>query len=131
MKEDDAEREKRPASVEKHKSVKDTEKRKNLEHQALVKQRAKERHEGEPEEESPNEDDGDDDDDDDESEGMAARLNRVLQGLPQTDIPSSRAEALKGPQGGGRDERQKEASPHHSCTDTPPATNQGRTALPP
>ena len=86
----------------------------------LEERRAKQRHEGESEEESPDEDDGDDDDDD--SEGMATRLDRVLQGLPQTDISSLRVEASKGPQGGGHIERQKEASARSSCADTPPAT---------
>ena len=101
MKEDDAEHEKRRTSVEKHKSIKDAEKKekkKNLECQALEERRAKSRHEGEPEEESPDEDDSDDDnEDDDDSEGMAARLDRALQGLPQIDVPSSLVGATKGP----------------------------------
>ena len=50
------------------------------------------------------------------------RLDRVLQGLPQTDISSLCVEASKGPQGGGHIERQKEASARSSCADTPPAT---------
>ena len=80
MKEDDAEREKRCTSAEKHKSMQDVEKkekRKNLECQALEERRAKVRHKGVPEEDSPNEDDGDDDDED--SEGMVTHLDRVLQ----------------------------------------------------
>ena len=136
MKVDDAEREKRRASVEKHKSMKDSEKKKekrtNLKRQALEERRSKQRREGEPEEESPNEDDGDDhDDDDDDSEGMAARLDRVMQGLPQTNISSSRAEASRGPHGGDRDDRQNEASPRRSHANTAPATTQGRAILPP
>ena len=86
VKEDDVEREKRRASAEKHKSMEDTEKKKerknNLEREALKECRAKSRHEGEPNEDSPDEDDdGDNDDDDEDSEGMAARLDRALQGL--------------------------------------------------
>ena len=134
MKEDDTECEKRRDSAEKHKSVKDTrkkkEKKKNLEWQALEERRAKSRHEGEPEEESPDEDDSDDDDDDDDSEGMAAQLDRAVQGLPQIDVSSLRVGASKGPQGEPRDERQKEVSPRRPCSDTPPASAQGR-AVPP
>ena len=42
---------------------------------------------GEPEEESPDEDDGGEgDDDSDDSERMASRLDRILEGPPQTDV---------------------------------------------
>ena len=94
--------------------------KKNLEWQALKECRAKSRHEGEPQEESPDEDDSnDDDDDDDDSERMAARLDQALQGLPQTDVPSSRAGASKEPKCEPHNERQKEASPHCPCSDLP------------
>jgi hypothetical protein len=63
--------------------------------------------------------------------GWQLALDRVQQGLPQTDVSSSRAEASKGPQGEGHDECQKEVSPRHSCADTPPATIHGLAALPP
>jgi len=134
VKEHDVERKKRRASAEKHKFVQDAEKkkkekRKNLERQALEECQAKARHEGEPQEDSPDEDDGDDDDDDNDSEGMAAHLDRALQGLPQTHVSSSRAGASKGPQGGDRDGRQREASPRRLRADTPPATTQGRAIL--
>jgi hypothetical protein len=123
VKEDDAECEKRRTSTEKHKFVKDTEKkkekRKNLECQVLEERQAKQRCEGEPEEESPDEDDGDDDDDDNDSKGMVAHLDQVLQGLPQTNTSLSRAKASKGPQGGDHDGCKKEASPRYSCTDMP------------
>jgi hypothetical protein len=69
------------------------EKMKNLERQALEERRAKARREGGAKEDSPDEDDGDDDDDDEDSKGMAARLDRVLHGLPQTDVSSSRVGA--------------------------------------
>ena len=133
MKEDDTEHEKRRASTEKHKSMQDAEKkkgkRKNLERQVLEERRAKQRCGGEPKEESPDDDDGNDDDDNDDPEGMAARLDRVLQGLPQTDVSSSRVEASKRPQNRDHDGRQKETSPHRSCIDTPPTITQGRVAL--
>jgi len=75
---------------------------------------------GESEEDSPNEDDENDDDDgNDDSEGMAARLDWILQDLPQTDVSTSRAGASKGPQGEPRDGCQKEASPRHPRADTP------------
>ena len=87
-------RDKRRESAEKLKSVKDLdkkgEKKKNLARQALETRRAKARQMGEPEEESPDEDDGGDgDDDSDNSEGMASRLDRILEGPPQigVDIP--------------------------------------------
>jgi hypothetical protein len=135
MKEDDAEREKRHASTENHKSIKDAEKKKekkkNLERQALEKHQAKSRHEGEPEEESPDEDDSDDDDDDDDSEGMAARLDWALQGPLQTDVSSSRMGVSKVPQGEPHDRRQNEASPCRPRTVMPPAPVQGRAVSPP
>ena len=114
MKEDDADREKRHASVEKQKSVKDAEKKKekkkNLERQALGEHRAKSRHGGwESEEDSPDKDDKNDDDDDgDDSEGMVARLDRILQDLPHTDVAPSCAGASKRPQGEPHDGRQRE-----------------------
>jgi hypothetical protein len=136
VKEDDTECEKRRDSAEKHKSVKDTrkkkEKKKNLEWQALEEHRGKSRCEGEPEEDSPDEDDdGDDDDDDEDTKAMAAGLDQALQGLPQADVYSSCAGASKEPQGGDHDGHQKETSPRHPCTDTPPAPTQGRAVLPP
>ena len=87
MKEDDVDREKRHASAEKQKSTKDIEKikekKKNLERQVLEKHRAKSRREGEFEEDSSNEDDGNDgDDDNNDSEGMAACLDKILEGPP-------------------------------------------------
>ena len=62
---------------------------------------------------------------------MVARLDRVLQGLPQTDVSSSRTGASKGPHGEDRAGCQKEASPRRPCVDTPPTTTQGRPILPP
>ena len=85
VKEDEVDRDKRRESTEKQKSAMDLkkkkEKKKNLERQALETRRAKSRQRGEPEEESLDEDDGGDgDDDSDNSEGMASRLNRILEG---------------------------------------------------
>jgi len=85
VKEDDVDRDKRCESTEKPKSAKDLEKKgekkKNLTRQALETRRAKSRQRGEPQEESPDEDDGSDgDDDSDDSEGMASRLDRILEG---------------------------------------------------
>ena len=79
-------------------------KKNNLERQALEERRAKSRCGREPKEDSPDKDDendDDDDDDDDDSEGMAACLDRVLQGLPQ---PADRRlfVARGGFQGAGR-----------------------------
>jgi len=101
VKEDDADRKKRRASIEKQKSVKDAEKKKekkkNLERQALEERRAKSRHGGESEEDSPDEDDENDDDDDgDDFEGMAARLDQILQDLLQTDVATLRAGPPRG-----------------------------------
>ena len=87
---------------------------------------------GESEEDTPDEDDENDDDDDgDDSEGMAARLDQILQDLTQTNVTMSRAGAFKGPQGEPRDGSQKEASPHRPHADTPPAPAQGRAVPPP
>jgi hypothetical protein len=81
VKEDEADREKRRSSAEKHKTMLDTEKKKenkkNIAHQELDQHRAQARREGRPKEESPDEED-DDDNDDDDSEGMAARLYQLL-----------------------------------------------------
>jgi len=52
----------------------------------LEARRAKSRQRGEPEEESLDEDDGGDDDDSDDSEGMASRLDRILEAPPQTGV---------------------------------------------
>jgi hypothetical protein len=63
---------------------------------------------GESEEDSPDEDDeSDGDDDGDDFEGMAVRLDRILEDLPQTDVATSRVGASKEPQGEPRDARQK------------------------
>ena len=56
---------------------------------------------------------------------MAARLDRVLQGLLQIDVSSSRTGASKGLEGEPHDGRQKEASPHRLRTDTPPTLALG------
>jgi len=104
MKEDDVDRDRRLVSVEKLKSAKDSEKKKekkkNLARQALEAHRSKSRQRGEPEEESPDEDDGGDDDDSDDSEGMASHLDRILEGLPQTDVDVPRTGVPKGGQAG-------------------------------
>ena len=105
MKEDEVDRDKRRESAEKQKSTidlkKKKEKKKNLERQALETRRAKSRQRGEPEEESPDEDDsGDGDDDSDDSEGMASRLDRILEGSPRTDVDVPRTGAPKGVQAG-------------------------------
>jgi len=77
------------------------EKKKNLYRQALEARRAKSRQRGEPEEESPNEDEGDDgDDDSDDSEGMASRLDRILEGPPRADANAPRTGAPKEGPGG-------------------------------
>jgi len=56
---------------------------------------------GEPEEESPNEDNGGDgDDDSDDSEGMASRLDRILEGPPQTGVDVPRTGVPRGRQAG-------------------------------
>jgi len=124
VKEDDVDREKRHASTKKQKSTKDAEKKKtkkkNLERQALEARRAKSRCGGESEVDSPDEDDeSDDGDDDDDSEGMAARLDRILEDPPRTDVDIPHAGASKGPPAGPRDGRQKEVSPRCSRAETP------------
>ena len=124
VKEDDADRDKRRESVEKQKSTKDLEKKKekkkNLERQALEKRRAKSRQRGESEEESPDEDDGNDgDDDSDDSEGMAARLDKILEGPPQADVDVPRTGAPKGASSGSRDDQRREPCPRRSRSDTP------------
>ena len=69
---------------------------------------------------SPDEDDeSDDGDDDDDSEGMAARLDRILEDPPRTDVDTPHAGASKGPPAGPRDGRQKEVSPRCSRAETP------------
>ena len=100
--EDDVDRDRRRESAEKQKSAKDLEKKKekkkNLERQVLEKRRAKSRQKGESEEESRNEDDGNEgDDDSDDSEGMAARLDRILEGPPQADVDVPQTGARAGP----------------------------------
>ena len=106
--EDDVDRDRRRESAEKQKSAKDLEKKKvkkkNLERQVLEKRRAKSRQKGESEEESPDEDDGNEgDDDSDDSEGMAARLDRILEGPPQADVNVPRTGAPKRASGASRD----------------------------
>jgi len=91
VKEDDVDRDRRRESAEKQNSTKDLEKmkekKKNLDRQALETRRAKSRQRGEPEEDSPDEVDGNKgDDDSDDSEGMAARLDKILEGSPQADV---------------------------------------------
>ena len=108
MKEGDVDRERRRASAEKQKSAKDMEKKKekkkNLEWQALEKHHANSRREGEFEEDSLDEDEGNEgDDDSDDSEGMAARLDKILEGSPDTS----------------RDRRQEETSSRRSRADSP------------
>ena len=106
---------------------KKNEKKKNLERQALETRRSKSRKRGEPEEESPNEDDGDDDDDDsDDSEGMASRLDRILEGPPRTDVDAPRTGAPKGERSGSLERQQRESSPCHPRADTPPVPSQSR-----
>ena len=101
-------RDKRRESAEKLKSAKDLEnkgeKKKNLARQALETRRAKARQMGEPEEESPDEDDGGDgDDDSDNSEGMASRLDRILEGPPQIGVDIPRTGVPKGAPSGSRE----------------------------
>ena len=99
-------------SAEKLKSVKDSakkgEKKKNLDRQALEARRAKSRQRGEPEEESSSDDD-DGDEDSDDSEGMASRLDRILEGPPRGDVDVPRTETPKEGPGGS----------HCSRADTP------------
>ena len=115
---------------EKQKSTKDLEKKKekkkNLERQALEKRRAKSRQKGESEEDSPDEDDGNEgDDDNNDSEGMAARLDRILEGSSRADVDVSRAGAPKRTSGSPHDGQQRESSRRRSRADTPPAPAAG------
>ena len=117
-------RDKRRESAKKLKSAKDLEKKeekkKNLTRQALETHRAKSRQRGEPEEESPDEDDGGDgDDDSDDSEGMASRLDRILEGPSQTGVDVLRTGVPKGAPSGPRESQQRESSPRCSRADTP------------
>ena len=131
VKEDEVDRDKRRESAEKQKSAKDLEKKKerkkNLEQQALETRRVNSRQRGEPEEDSPDEDDGNEGDDGSyDSEGMAARLDRILEGPPQADVVVPRTGAPKGASSGSRDGQQGEPSLHRSRADTPPTPAQGR-----
>jgi len=131
VKEDDVDRDKRRVSAEKQKSAKvlekKKEKKKNLERQALETCRAKSRQKGEPEEDSPDEDDNDEGDDgSDDSEGMASRLDRILEGPPQADVVVLRTGAPKGASSGSHDGQQGESSPRRPRTDTPLVPAQGR-----
>jgi hypothetical protein len=105
--------------VEKQKSTKDLEKKKekkkNLERQALEKRHAKSRQMGESEEESPDEDDGNDGgDDSNDSEGMVARLDKIHEGPPQVDVDVPRTGGPKGASGGPREVQRRESSPSRS-----------------
>ena len=132
VKEDEVDRDKRRESAEKQKSAKDLEKKKerkkNLEQQALETRRAKSRQRGEPEEDSPDEDDGNEGDDgSDDSEGMAGRLDGILEGPPQADVVIPQTGAPKGASSGSRDGQRGESSLRHSHADSPPVPTQGRT----
>ena len=121
VKEDEVDRDARRQSAEKQKSVKDSvkkgEKKKNLDRQALEARRAKSRQRGEPEEESPSDDDGGDgDDDSDDSEGMAFRLDQILEGPPRGGVHIPRTGAPKAGPGGS----------HRPRADTPPAPAPSR-----
>ena len=123
VKEDEVDHDKRRQSAEKLKSAKDSEKKgkrkNNLDRQALVARRAKSRQRGEPEEESPSEDDGGDgDDDSDDSEGMASRLDWILEGPPRGDVDAPRMGMAKEGPGGS----------HRPRADTPPAPATHRAA---
>lgn len=100
VKEDDADREKRRTSAEKHKTAldaeKEKEKKKNIDWQTLEQRWTLARHEGWPKEDWPDKDD-DDEDDDDDSEGMAVRLNQLVQPPPQAGTLSTHVEAPKEP----------------------------------
>jgi len=131
VKEDEVDRDKRRQSAEKQKSAKDSEKKKekkkNLDRQALEARRAKSRQRGEPEEESPNEDDGDDDGNDSyDSEGMASRLDRILEGPPRADADAPRTGASKEGSGGSLERQQRESSPRRSRAEIPPTLAQSR-----
>ena len=82
---------------------------------------------GEHEEDSPDEDVCDEGDDGSEdTEGMASRLDRILEGPPQADITIPRTGAPKAASSGSRDGQQGESSSRRSRTVTPPAPAQGR-----
>jgi hypothetical protein len=118
VKEDEVDHDRRCQSAEKLKSAKDSTKKgdkKNLDRQALEARRAKSRQRGEPEEESPSDDD-DDDEDSDDSEGMASRLDRILEGPPRSDVDAPRTETLKEGPGGS----------HRPRAETPPAPMAGQ-----
>ena len=107
VKEDEVDRDKRRESAEKQKSAKDfekkKEKKKNLERQVLETRRAKSRQRREPEEDSPDEDDSNEGDDGiDDFEGMAARLDRILEGPPRGDVVVPQTGAPKGASSGSR-----------------------------
>ena len=136
VKEDEVDHDKRRQSAEKQKSAKDSEKKekrkKNLDRQSLEARRAKSRQRGEPEEESPSEDDGGDgDDDNDDSEGMASRLDRILEGPPRGVVDAPPDWSAKG--GTRRTSPPPCRHPSHACAKSgrpaPPAspcTNGGR-----
>jgi len=101
VKEDNIDREKRRASVEKQKFTKDAEKKKDQEEEP----RATSAHGtssqvkvwGESEEDTPDEDDeSDDGNDGKDSEGIAARLDRILDDLPRSDVETSRVGLPRG-----------------------------------
>jgi len=109
-------------SAKKQKSAKDSakkgDKKKNLDCQALEARRSKSRQRGEPEEESPSDDDGDDDEDNDDSEGMASRLDRILEGPPRGDVDAPRMETSK----------EDSSRSHRPRADTPPVPATGQIA---
>jgi len=76
---------------------------------------------------SPDEDNGGDDgDDSDDSEGMASRLDRILEGPPRTDIDAPQTGGPKGGPSGSLERQQWESSPCRSRADTPPTPTQGQ-----
>jgi len=94
----------------------------------LETHRAKSRQRVEPEEESPDEDDGGNgDDESDDFEGMASRLDRILEGSPQTGVDIPQMGVPMGAPSGSRESQQRESSPRRSRADVPPALVQGRT----
>ena len=114
VKEDDVDRDARRRSAEKQKSTKDSankrREKENIDRQALEARRAKSRQRGEPKGESPSDDDGGDGgDESDDSEGMASRLDRILEGPPRGDVDAPRMEVPKEGLGGS----------HHPRADTP------------
>ena len=122
VREDEVDRDARRRSAEKSKSAKDSkkkgEKKKNLDRQALEARRSKSRQRGEPEEESPSDEDDDDGEDSDDSEGMASRLDRILEDPARGDVDAPRTEALTGGPGGY----------HRPRAVTPPAPAAGQVA---